>query len=69
MGMTKTQQATIAKLRELLAAGPVDVTYGGIKGVNRSSLYVLMDNGALTVDSQDVPNRNYPNVFVTAINI
>lgn len=67
--MTKTQEATIAKLRELLATGPVDVTYGGIKGVNRSSLYALMDRGVVVVDTQDVPNRNYPNVFVTGIEI
>jgi hypothetical protein len=47
--MTKTQAATLAKLRELTAVGPLDVTYGGIKGVNRTSLWSLEELGAVTI--------------------
>ncbi len=50
MGMTKTQAATLARITELTANGPLDVTYGGIKGVNRSSLWTLEDNGLVKVE-------------------
>jgi hypothetical protein len=68
MGMTKSQIASLARIAELFAAGPVDVTYGGIKGVNRSSLWALEDKGVITIERHTVPNRNYPNMFITAIN-
>ena len=67
MGMTKTQAATIATLSQMLTAGPVDVTFGGIKGVNRSSLWTLEEKGLVTIERRTVAGRNYPDMFVTAI--
>ena len=48
--MTKTQAATLARITELTQDGPLDITYGGIKGVNRSSLWALEDKGAIIVE-------------------
>ena len=50
MGMTKTQAATLAKLIELTANGPLDVTYGGIKGVNRTALWALESAGVIVIE-------------------
>jgi hypothetical protein len=50
MGMTKTQTATLDAIRALTLNGPLDVTYGGIKGVNRSSLWCLEEAGAVRIE-------------------
>jgi hypothetical protein len=50
MGMTKTQTATLETIRALTANGPLDVTYGGIKGVNRSSLWCLEEAGVVNIE-------------------
>jgi hypothetical protein len=51
--MTKTQTATLQRITELTVNGPLDVTYGGIKGVNRTSLWTLEEMGAVKI------NRSY----------
>ena len=65
MNMTKSQEATLATIRTLSVAGPLDVTFGGIKGVNRTSLWALEDKGIVIIERREVANRNYPDMFVT----
>jgi hypothetical protein len=48
--LTKTQTATLDKIRILAADGGLDVTYGGIKGVNRSALWALEGKGLLKIE-------------------
>lgn len=65
MGMTKTQAATLARIIELTQNGPLDVTYGGIKGVNRTALWALESAGVIVIERREVEGRNYPDMFVT----
>jgi hypothetical protein len=55
--MTKTQAATLARITELTASGPLDVTYGGIKGVNRTSLWCLEEMGVIVIERTTVDGR------------
>lgn len=65
--MTKSQIASLARIAELFAAGPVDVTYK-VAGINSNSLWALEEKGVITIDRHAVANRNYPDMFITAIN-
>jgi len=74
--MTKTQEATIARIAALTAdGGELDITYA-VRGVNRSSVDALAKAGAVIVRTERVvcdPSetreayrfRSYPNVFVS----
>lgn len=48
--MTKTQAATLDRIVELATSGRLDVTYGGIKGVNRASLFALESKGMVAIE-------------------
>jgi hypothetical protein len=63
--MTKSQEASLARIVELTANGhPLDVTYK-VKGVHSESLFCLEEKGLITIERQEVANRNYPNMFAT----
>lgn len=66
--LTATQIKTLAKLQELIQAGPVDVTYA-VRGVNRSSVDAMAAKGIVTLRWTAVENRNYKTCEVMSINL
>lgn len=53
--LTATQIKTLAKIRDLFANGPVDVTFK-VKGLNMTSMWSLHRAGVITVTGEDVPD-------------